>query len=703
MKIFKPGTISTLRTLSVFLILAAVALLAYANTFEAPFVFDDLDNITQNPHIRLTKITPERIIAATKGPSPRPLANLTTALNYYFHRYDVRGYHAVNLLIHVFTALLVFLVARATLRLCGMESGIASLLAATLWLVNPVHTQSVTYIIQRMNSLSTMFYMLALFCYIQARIGATAGRSLIRRRLFYALCLMAGILGLISKQIVATLPVMIFLYEWYFFQNLNRAWLKKKLPWTGFAALTLLIVAVLYLGASPIEKILKLYEEKQNFTPAQRLLTEPAVVIYYLSLLFFPHPARLNVDYDFPLSLSPIHPAATMPALLALSALVFLAVYAARKQKLLSFALIWFLVNLAIESSFIGLALIFEHRTYLPSVFLFIAFVFFVSPHLSSRKKTISLFLCLAICCCGIWTHRRNMDWQDSTILWQDNIKKSPNNVRPYVNLGTEFVQQKKITEALVTLQKAENLDPGIAKIHYNIAKAYLEQPTPVRQIDKIKKKLERAVSIDPSYFQALSDLGALYLFLGKTDKAVQYLSETLRINPYYANAHHNMALALKSQGYPDQALEHIQQACELDPQNAKSLIIAGDILDELEKTEEAARYYKNALALSPESSAALLGLGNLYAKEGDYGKAANIYERLAGLMPNIPAVYYNLACFYAKLGQKDLAVKNLKEAIDKGYKDITHLRTDSDLENISGTEYFQNLVKTHTASENVK
>jgi hypothetical protein len=359
------------------------------NTFNSPFIFDDFQNILLNPHIRMTSITPEGIAEAFKGPCmTRPLANLSFALNYYFGQYNVQGYHLVNIIIHILNGILLYLLFKATLSISNSSTFIDQrktenhppdyfpvipFLAALLWLVHPLHTQSVTYIVQRMNSMAAMFYMLSLLLYIKGRMkqnsktdrrdhkGATGNQ-----RLYFAGCLLSGILAAGSKETVATLPFFIFLYEWYFFQDLNPAWAKRHFKWLGCAFILFAVMAAVF-----------------DFTLNQRVLTQFRVVVYFISLLFYPNPGRLNLDYNFSLSDSLFDPIATLFSLCVIIGLVWLAVYTAKKNRLLSFGIFWFLGNLVIESSLIALEIIYEHRTYLPSMFIFLP----AYPYSCARKR----------------------------------------------------------------------------------------------------------------------------------------------------------------------------------------------------------------------------------------------------------------------------------------------------------------------------
>ena len=199
--------------------------------------------------------------------------------------------------------------------------------------------------------------------------------------LWFAGCFLAGILAMGSKESTAMLPVFIFLYEWYFFQDLDKSWFKRQLKYLVAIVLLFCFVAGFYLGFDPLGKFntLRDYVFKE-FTIGQRLLTQTRVVLYYLSLIFYPNPSRLNLDHDFPLSYSLFDPFTTFLSLIIIVGLIALGLYLARRQRLISFCIFWFFGNLVIESSVIPLALIFEHRLYLPSMFVFLLIRHLVLP-----------------------------------------------------------------------------------------------------------------------------------------------------------------------------------------------------------------------------------------------------------------------------------------------------------------------------------
>ncbi|MCP4693868.1 MAG: hypothetical protein GY859_37885, partial [Desulfobacterales bacterium] len=202
---------------------------------------------------------------------------------------------------------------------------------ALIWLVHPIQTQSVSYIVQRMNSMAAMFYLLSILLYAkgrtaQTRGGAAPGRGVMHPGVFFAGAFCAWMLAMGSKEIAASLPFVVLLYEWFFFQDLDPRRLKRGLPLLVGALALLLFALVMYMGAHPFEKIASGYALRE-FTLDQRVLTEFRVVIFYISLLIFPHPSRLNLDHDFPLSYSLFDPASTALAIGAVLGLIGLAVH----------------------------------------------------------------------------------------------------------------------------------------------------------------------------------------------------------------------------------------------------------------------------------------------------------------------------------------------------------------------------------------
>jgi len=545
-------------------VLAVLGLLIYAHTLESPFVFDDGFNILNNAAIRLTEPTWDGLKkAAWESPSRnRPAAYLSFALNYYFHHYQVVGYRVVNILIHLAAGLILFFLTQRTLTLPGLHPRYESqarwiaFFTALVWMVHPLHIQSVTYIVQRMNSLASMFYLLAVLLYVQGRLAAKKGR----RSAFFAGCGLAGLLAVGSKENAATLPFILFLYEWFFFQNTSWSWLKRRWWLPGGIVLFFIVAAFLFLGPDPLAAILRTYEHR-DFTLSERVLTQFRVVMFYISLLFFPHPSRLNLTHDFTLSHSLLSPPTTLLALAGLLGLAALAVFTARKDRLVSFGILWFLGNLVIESSVIGSEIIFEHRTYLPSMMVSLLVVALAFRFIKPRVIKVGLFGLIAAVL-SLWTFERNLVWQDEAALWQDCVDKSPRNARAHNNLGLALAKRGAAARAIEHYRKALDLKPDHPEAHNNLGLALAG----LGRYDQALRHYQEALKYDPLYVPALNNLGKEMRLRGRLDEAAAYYRTALEVQPDSSEVHNNLGVALAVQGRLKEAVEHFQKALTLDP-----------------------------------------------------------------------------------------------------------------------------------------
>ena len=251
-----------LERLLMVLALSMVVFFIYAKTLTGDFIFDDRPNIKDNSHLRLTQITPKSLYeAARQGPSSsRPVVNISFALNYFFHGYNVVGYHLVNILIHIINGLLLYLFINMTWQTPAMVSRDekyrwVAFFTAFIWLVHPIQSQSVSYIVQRQNSMATLFYLLSMVFYVKMRFT----EAKLEKAAWLCAVAVGGILALGSKQIAATLPFFIFLYEWYFFQDLRWDWIKKRIPILAGVMVLLVIISLVYLGRHPLQRIAGAY------------------------------------------------------------------------------------------------------------------------------------------------------------------------------------------------------------------------------------------------------------------------------------------------------------------------------------------------------------------------------------------------------------------------------------------------------------
>jgi tetratricopeptide (TPR) repeat protein len=587
---------------------AAVTVFAYAGTLTGPFVFDDEHNILHNPHLRIETLSPQALYAAAfQSPIPtRPVANVSFALNYMLSGYNVVGYRLVNVLVHVLNGFLVFALATVTLRLAGglrdaRRAPMIAAAAAALWMLHPLHTQSVAYIVQRMTSLATLFFLLSLVCYAHARLCPSPRR----RSWLIAACVVAGLLAFGTKQIAATLPPCIFLYEWFFFRGADPGWLRRNPGWLAAAAAATGVLGLAYMRTTdPVAYVLQPYAADGSVTAAQRLFTQFRVVCLYIGLLLWPSPSRLNLDHSFSFSRSLVDPPATLLALGLIVGLLAAAVVLARRERLAAYAVLWFFGNLVIESSFIRLETIFEHRTYLPSVMPAIALAGWALGRLRLRWAAVALPVALAILW-SAWSWQRCLVWGDAVTLWQDCIAKSPGKARPYNNLGATYMRLGRLPEAIPPLETAVTIAPGYADAWYNLGYALMR----AGELDAGITATERLLELEPENVMAWNNLGIAYLLRGDYAASVQRLRKTVSLKPDYETAWNNLGVALRNAGELESARESFARAVELRPDYAEASNNLGLTLKEMGDLEGAAEAFERALRIDPDYEAAARNL----------------------------------------------------------------------------------------------
>jgi len=414
-----------------FIFCVLVIVLAYSNTFNSGLHYDDSVNIIRNSHIHIEKLDWQSIkgtwfSGGSRGDiyHPilyRPVAQFSFALNYYFHGLNVLGYHIVNILIHLITAMFLFLFIREVLTLPKLRerygdyawqiAGIATL----LWAINPVQLTNVTYIVQRQNSLCGLFYALGFYFYIRARKSKSGH--------LYVFSGLAIVMAMASKEnAILALPA-IALFEVMFF-GITR---KKLIVFAGFVvAGILLTLAVQGPETFGTESLMKGYA-KRDFTLGQRLLTEPRVVVFYIMLLLFPYHGLLSLTHVVPLSYGLIDPPETIVGLAIIALILALAALKIRKHPLICFCVFFFFLNHLVESTVIPLELVYEHRNYIPSFLFFLPVAILIVHAYRHWLKSVAIVgTALIVLFMGYNTYTQNKVWKTDLSLWADVCKKSP-------------------------------------------------------------------------------------------------------------------------------------------------------------------------------------------------------------------------------------------------------------------------------------
>lgn len=664
-------------------ILLCVGILIYSNSLHGEFQFDDAGYILEDPHIRQFST----LWWEAGSWNIRFICLLSFALNYYFHKIDVFGYHLVNLIIHLLNALLIFQFIRLLLstpkfkkeKWLSHKDGFA-FLVAFLFLTHPLQTQSVTYISQRFASLATFFYVASICFYLKGRMGDLKKN---KNLFYYWASALTGLLGIFTKEIVFTLPFVIFLLDVLFIQEEGKSFKKSGTVFFIIMLSFAMIIPLMYKIFGDTLFCLRNPSESHAgdiVTPVNYLLTQFRVVPIYIRLLFFP--LGLNLDYDFPVSSSLIEPITTLGGLIFLLFVIWLGFVLLKKNRLIAFGIFWFFITASIESSFIPIRhVIFEHRTYLPSIGFCIAIVFALSSVVRDFKK-VALILSVIACVFSFLTYERNKVWKTDVSLWEDVKKKSPQKSRSYINLcgayykkgqpdkalehcnqalelnpysfkarnnrGLIYAGKKQFGLALENFNEALKFQPGAKDVYNNRGNLYVKQ----KQYDLAIEDFTKVIADKSLQETGFNNRGFVYILMGKLDLALEDINRAIEINPVLAEAYHNRALVYTKKGKYDLALRDLDKTLKFKPNYANAYFLKAEIYTTLKQYEKAIEAFNVLEKITPQDFKVYAQRANIYFEQENSFLALEDLARAIKVAPEEPDVYYNRGNIYYALRQ---------------------------------------------------
>ncbi len=631
---------------------AAIALsaaLAYSGTFSVPALFDDDPSIADNPTIRHlgTSLFPPGF--ATVG--GRPVLNASLAINYALSGTGVWSYHALNLVILILGGLALFGIVRRTLAFQGFAAATAAAIcAALLWTLHPLQTESVTYIVQRAESLMGLFYLLTLYCFIR---GAAPGAS--ARGPWYTLSIAACLLGMGTKEVMVSAPLIVLLYDRTFIAGgfpealRRRAWVYAGLAATWFV-LPFLVASTHGRGGTA--------GFGAGISAWSYALTQFPAIIHYLRLSLWPHP--LVFDYGTALASPSL---GLLACALAVAALFVAALWAAAKRPALGFLGVLFFAVLAPSSSFIPVAseTMAEHRMYLALAPVMVLAVVAAYRWLGRAALPVCLAAAAAL---GAATFRRNEAYRSDEAIWRDTVDKLPGNERARSDLGNALDNEGRTSEAMAQYREVLRLKPDFAEAHSNLANLLMKSPGGV---DEAISQYNDALRLKPDYEPAHKNLANALDSLGRTVDAAAQSEEALRLRPGDAQAHSNLGSELANlPGRLDDAIAHCEMAIRLDPELAEAHSNLGSALAKVPgRLDEAIAECSEAVRLDPRDAKARNNLGNALVKSpGRLGDAVAQFEEAVRLRPDLAEAHNNLGNALGAEGRPAEAMAQLEEAL---------------------------------------
>jgi tetratricopeptide (TPR) repeat protein len=630
--------------------LLLLGFLAYANSLRGPFVFDDLPSILENASIRHPSLwrailwpPPESVSAAG-----RPLLNLSFAVNYAISGDAPWSYHLFNVFIHLGAGVALFGLMRRTLlspRLrsrFGPRATLLAFLIAAGWLVHPLQTQAVTYVVQRAESLMGFFFLFMSYAFAR---GAEE-----KSRRWLAAAVIACVLGLATKEVMVVGPLLVLLYDRTFLAGSFRGAWEQRRPWYLALAATWLLLAALVLstGGNRGGSI----GLAVGVSPWAYGLTQFQALTHYLRLAGWPSPLVFEYGTVWTRGAREVLP----PALVVLT-LVGATVLGLAVRSPLGFAGAWFFGILAPTSLSPGTTqMIVEHRMYLPLA----AVIAVIVLGIYAWRPRAVMVLAIALPAGLSLTLLRNEVYRSAITLWSETVAQRPENGRAHGNLAQALVAAGRPAEALDHYRIAARLMPDEPRFPYNSGVLLAG----MGRMHEAIASYQTALRLDLANPNVQHNLALALAATGNVTQAAVHAALAVRLRPTDPDLHYSLAFHLLALNRPAEAIAEYQTALRLQPDFAAAETNLGNVLLQLGRLPEALIHYESAVQLTPNSPEAQGNLALAWLRQGRVAEAHAHFAQVLALAPKDPALLFNLGRHALELGQPAEAVPLLGGAI---------------------------------------
>ena len=687
--------------ISLFLTLATLVVFWQVRNHD----FIDLDDslyVTQNVHVQ-KGLSPHSIAWAFTSFDAGfwiPLTWLSLMLDFELYGLNAGGYHLTNLFFHVLNTLLLFLILNKMTRQSWRSGFVAALFA-----LHPLRVESVAWVTERKDVLSTFFLILAIWSYLRYL------ERLERKR--YLVVLLTFTLGLMAKPMVVTFPFVLLLLDYWPLGRLQlghidagsqaenyppinhshevlptRLLVREKLPFFAVAAGFSISTAFAHSSVHALGNL-------DKYPLGIRFANALIAYVSYIWKMIWPH--NLTVLYLY--SRESVSMLQAVGAGILLAGISVLLIWTGRRYRYLAVGWLWYLGTLLpviglVQAGFQAMA---DRFTYIPLIGLFIIIAWGI-PDLLARwqyRRTAIAFatsLLLPFLMMSTWTQLSH--WHDRKTLWEYTLAVAPNHyyalnslgeiasddgdlekalayytkafeANPHYqsaisNIGSIFYKQGKYDEAIKYFYQALEMDPDDAVVHSNLGEAFSRQGN----LDKAIFNFTQAVTLDPKNCKAHNHVGMIFVSQGELNQAISHFSEAIKINPDYAEAHYNLGAVFLRQGKPDEALKHFSEAVKINPDYAEAQNNLGALLVQQGNFDEAIAHLSRALSIKPDYAAAHNNMGDALARQGEFDEAISHYAQALRINPDYVDAHRNLAILLATRGKLEEAVYHFSEVL---------------------------------------
>jgi protein O-mannosyl-transferase len=671
------------------LLLAVVTLAVYWPVHGHDFVnYDDADYASANPHVQ-SGLKWANVVWALKtgfASNWHPLTWCSHMLDWQLFGNSPGAFHLVNVLFHSANAVLLFLLLRR------MTSALwRSLVVAALFALHPVHVESVAWISERKDVLSTLFFLLTLWAYVEyadrrgtespkaeapnqkapspksthhaARLtppapAPTEPQAKASPLPYYFLALLLFALGLMSKPMLVTLPFVLLLLDYWPLRRLHLSTINfplstllEKLPFLALCVASSIVTYIVQHEGGAVSTQLPLGGRVAN-----------ALVSYvrYVGKMLWPE--NLSVLYPHPgyWPWKPVLGSALLLLVITVAVLFF-----ARRKAYLATGWFWFLGTLVpvIGLVQVGIQCMADRYTYIPLIGLFIILVWGVSdarPPRPCRGPVLTGLASLALVASAVLTLQQEQYWRDSEALFTRAVQVTRNNYLAYNNLGFYLSSKGRVDEAMENYRKSLDLNPNYEDALNNMGYALAG----LKRYQEAIPYYKQALRMRPKHPEVHNNLGNALSELGQVDEAMAHYRVTLDQNPEHADAHNNYGIALAMKGNLEDAIREFDAAIRFKPHYASAHSNLGNALAVQHKFAEAIVEFKESLRLNPKDAQAHNNLANVLAEQGQLDEAIVHYQKALDLNTNNPEAHFNLALSLLRQQKPNEAITHLSEAL---------------------------------------
>ncbi len=621
----------------VLILIVIVCFLAYFNSLNNPFIWDDEALVVKNTLIRSLQNAPASftndLYFGVAGGSNfyRPLQTLSYIFDYHFWQLNPFGYHLTNIILQIGVSFLIFLLVFNLLKSLPV-----ALVSALFFASSPLHTEAVTYISGRAEMLMGFFVVLGLLFFMRSQKEGAK-----QFNLFYFLALFSFALALLSKEVAVVFPFVICGYVFYF--------LRERLKEKHYFIKNLL--AFFSLSAVYVFLRLSLFHFSTLHPPALvkvawfvRLSVLPKIILTYLKLLIFPVDLHMNRELLRPTSFWGI-----LTAVFLLGVIVFACWRFLRykpEKKVAAFMLFWSLAFFIPQSGIFAInAFLAEHFIYLSSLSFFILLAYILQRVL--RKELFILVAGLVVVFYIVLCAGRNFQWKNPLVFYQEIIKYSPDSFQAHNNLGLQYESLGRFEEAQGEYKRALAIKPDLIEARANLANLYFKlklYPQAQAEYELLEKN-----QLGAKAGEVRNNLGNIYEVSGDLDGAIAKYKQALKLDPSLKFTRFNLARIYYARGDFDLAVSSILASLGGQAKSDDSGIIF-NFLKNAGSVNNAAQFYTN--------------LGINFAQNNCWDAAVKAFNCALELEPKISDYYYNLGLAYSNQGKKAKAKNALKEAL---------------------------------------